>query len=193
MSVATRDSDTLRLIIIHVLPKPVVEHVQAIRTPICRRYRDSWALDYPPHITLRTGAEVPKSQVPEFVTTFEELLHGCKPFAIETLTARLDSMTYEGQTKSFLYLPVIKSAPLVQLNRHLLSCKEYRKSDRTAFDPHVTLFWGDLSRDEHQSLGCDLVNHPERFGESYRWQCDTVAFYRNNGRKWVPFHVFQLL
>jgi 2'-5' RNA ligase len=182
---------TIRLIIITVPPGNVAEHIQRLRKPICTTYQSPWALTYPPHVTLRTGVRVPEDRIAKFLKQFGALLDGRKPFPIRTEKTSWSTMEYEGKRKFFLYLPVIKDEPLVSLNRHLLTYKTYRKSDKMTFHPHVTLLWDNLTVDEQEEVKA-YVAHDARFHMGFEWICDNVSLYVQKQNIWVPFHVYPL-
>ena len=182
---------TIRLIIITVPSDEVIEHIQRLRKPICSTYQASWALTYPPHVTLRTGVRVSEDRIAKFLKQFGALLDDWKPFPIHTEKTSWSTMEYEGERKFFLYLRVIKDEPLASLNRHLLTYKAYRKSDKTSFHPHVTLLWDNLTAEEQEEVKA-YVARDARFQVSFEWMCDNVSLYVQEQDQWMPFHVYTL-
>jgi 2'-5' RNA ligase len=183
--------NTIRLIIITVLPDEIADLVQRLRTPLCKKYQALWALTYPPHITLRTGVRVPEDRLEEFLSEFATLIDGNRAFTIRTDKTRHRMMEYEGQQKFFLHLPVLQDDPLMELNRHLLTYQQYRKSDKTSFHPHVTLLWDNLTTEEQEEVKA-YVAQDTRFQVGFEWTCDNVSLYGQKQHTWVPFHIYPL-
>lgn len=184
--------NTTRLITITVPPQAVADEIQALREPLCRQYNALWALRYPPHLTLRTGLIVPNNKLDDVYQIFAEMVAETKPFTIHTGTPKYKYMSYEGEEHFFLYLPVDKARELCELNRRLLNFRNYRKSDKMDFDPHLTLLWGDLTDIERNNL-CQKVDagaHP--YDKIFSWECRFLSFYTQSGETWqleknVPF------
>jgi 2'-5' RNA ligase len=183
---------TIRLIIINVLPDHLCRLVNKIRKPICKAYGDEWALTYPPHVTLRTGVMAPCNIIDEFKSEFGKMLETCRPFAVKTQKARLINMAYEGESKVFLHYPVIKNAPLVDLNLYLLHYTRFRKSLKRRFNPHVTLFWGKLHSEKVKELGAMVSQGSKGMGLCHEWTLDNISLYVKKGAFWEPYHVYRL-
>lgn len=183
----------LRFIIIAVPPPGTAAEIQALREPLCRKYGALWALSYPPHVTLRTGAVVPEEKAGEFCDRFAATLAGVGAFAMRAGPARHGRMSYEGEEHFFLYLPVMLDQPLAELNRRLLSYTAYRKSVCTEFKPHLTLLWGDLPKAEESTLAAKADAGTPPFGTAWAWRCATVSLYCKKDGSWVPYRDFKLV
>lgn len=182
----------IRLIVIAVPPKPVADAITWFREPLCREYNDSWALSYPPHVTLRTGVLVPEREIGAFIHEFGETIDGQGSFMIQTDKVRVDTSVYEGQEKAFVYLPVIKDAGLFLLNRRLLTYTRYRKSPKQEFEPHVTLFLGNVPPEKIGDMKAQIANKATAFNFPWAWCCDNVSLYIKKNASWEPFHIFPL-
>lgn len=185
-------SELERLIIISVPPEGVVPQLQNVRVPLCEKYNAGWALRYPPHITLRTGLLLPEGMSEDVFARFAYICNDCHSFAIETLPAQSRMMSYEGEEHFFVYYPVVQNESLLALNRALLSYTDFRKSDKTSYHPHVTLFWGDVPGDEKTELTASISSGDDPWCRRFHWQCDNVCFYRYTGEKWIPVHRIDL-
>lgn len=181
----------IRLIIITVPPAEIVATIESLRTPICQKFQAPWALNYPPHITLRTGVLVPKVEIPECLEKFQSLLTHQTAFPISTEKVHFDTMEYENVKKSFLYYPVVKDHKLASLNQHLLSYRKYRKSEKTSFQPHVTLLWAHLSVEATQHIQ-SWIDQDLRYQSGFKWECDNVSLYIQDKQRWIPYHIFPL-
>jgi 2'-5' RNA ligase len=186
-----QNMNTIRLIIITVPPTDVAERIQATRVPVCQQYNALWSLNYPPHVTLRTGVRVPEERMDEFLDEFGVLLEGWSAFPIRTDGVSYSTMEYEGERKFFIYHPVIKDESLATFNRRLLSYTPYRKNEKTHFHPHVTLLWDTLEKQEQEEV-IALAEQAEHFEHSYEWTCDNVSLYVQDGSQWIPFHIYPL-
>jgi 2'-5' RNA ligase len=179
-----------RLIIINVPPLPVVEAIERLRKPLCRKFNDSWALSYPPHVTLRTGVLVPDTEMKHFLKEFRKLIDGQGSFMIRTGRIRLKSVTFERERKTFVYLPVIKDAELDELNRRLISYTPYRKSLKRKFEPHVTFFLGNRNSNPIEKIKRQIDQNEKVFNFLCAWRCDNVSLYIQKRTTWKPFHTF---
>ncbi len=133
-----------RLVIITVPPQPVADEIAALQQRLCSVGGSRAALAWPPHVTLRTGALVPPSELGAFVQGLGRALGDWQSFVIRT-----DGLWMEDSPRrdlgAFVGLRVKKDAALVDLNRRLLTYTPWRKSDRVSLEPHVTLAFDDLS------------------------------------------------
>jgi len=185
-------NEPIRLIIITVPPPAVAAELETLRRALCDRYRAPWALAYPPHVTLRTGVLVPPEAMPAFLGTFGTLFEEIQPFPIRTEAARCGHVDLEGRRQPFVFLPVIQDDSLRRLHRTLLAYRPYCKSDKTHFEPHLTLLCDELTPEDWQALQAEVRDAPQRFGKTYTWPCDNVALFVQDGPRWVPFHVYEL-
>jgi hypothetical protein len=127
-----------------------------------------------------------------FIGDFAALLSGQKAFPVKTRRARLSTMFYEGERKAFLHYPIIRDTPLLTLNQQLLSYTRYRKSRKRRFDPHLTLFWGRLSREETAVLKNRVSTGAGGLEEDHEWICDNVSLYVEKGAEWRPYHIYEI-
>jgi 2'-5' RNA ligase len=184
--------DGVRLIIITVPPPAVQAELAGLRA-ICSGVSQSHAAAaYPPHVTLRTGVIVPKDELEFFLDEFGGLLGGVGPFEIRTGEILFRTIPRDHGVVPIVALEIEPSAALVSLNARLLQYQPYRASDRTAFWPHLTLAFQDLSPEGRLRLEQYLAAGEELRSRRFAWHCDNVALYRQHGRRWQPHHVFRL-
>ncbi len=176
--------ETTRLIIITVAQPEVAKQIQNLRSPLCHRYSAPWALRYPPHITLRTGLIVPNNKLDEVFQTFTHIVDATQPFTIQTQTTAYSQMKYEDEEHFFIYQPVQETPALMSLNQQLLTYRDYRKSDKMTFYPHLTLFWGDIPKNEEAMLRIAIDCKKNGFSKTFSWQCNTFAFYQEKEDGW---------
>jgi 2'-5' RNA ligase len=177
-----------RFIIVSVLPDHAAEAVREIREPCCRLTGSREALAYPPHITLRTGVLVPPAEREKFIGEFEALTRGVQPFALRTngiLVGRLGGEYGDAPIACYKIAP---NEYLVALNRRLNRYTPYRKSNRTAFHPHVSLAYGDLTENGLREIGKFLEGNPALRDREVTWICDHVSLYVKKDEQWVNYH-----
>jgi 2'-5' RNA ligase len=186
------EADRIRLVIITVPPPEVAEAVEALRAPLCRMADSRAALAYPPHVTLRTGVRVPPASLDAFLAEFGRVVSGLAPFPVRT--EGIDFLTYgdEGREKYLVACRIAPTEPLRRLNRRLLAYRKWRKSDRTAFHPHMTLVFDDLSREDWLRLRTHIEAHPETYARTFDWTVDHVGLYERRGERWQPRAVLPL-
>lgn len=184
--------DALRLIIISVPPKEVFLSLEKTILKLSKLTGSVTASTYPPHITLRTGVDVPLNNLVSFVSEFSILLAGIKSFRVRTDKLIKEKMVIDNKNSFFIGYEIILDNFLYDLNNNLLSYTKFRKSDRTEFHPHLSLAYKDLTV-ESFSFVCDWIDkHPDFSPPNLSWIMDNVSLYQFNGQQWVPFRVFPL-
>lgn len=184
--------ERVRLIIITVPPPAVLVEISGLRA-ICSGIASSFAATaYPPHVTLRTGVIVPRVEMGTFLSSFDRLLEGVRPFEIRTEEIVFRAMPREEGVLPIVALEIEPSAKLLTLNARLLQYEPYRASGRTSFWPHLTLVFQDLSVAGRRRLERYLADREELRSRRFSWICDNVSLYRLRGRCWQPYHVSRL-
>ncbi|MFW5871049.1 MAG: 2'-5' RNA ligase family protein [Verrucomicrobiota bacterium] len=182
------NQERTRLVIISVLPDDAAEAVKAIRKPCCRRAGSREALSYPPHITLRTGVLVPPEKMEQFIGEFEALVHDVNPFDLKTSGILAGRLGGEYGNSPIACYEIAPSKALASLNARLNSYQPYRKSNRTAFHPHLSIAYGDLTEEGLVAIKRFLKEHPILPEREISWTCDNVSLYVKDGGQWVEFH-----
>jgi 2'-5' RNA ligase len=181
----------IRFAIITVPPPEVAGQIDALRRPLCELSNSYAALAYPPHVTLRTGVIVPQEAINDFLWEFGRLLDGWTPFMLRTDGLFSGSCRHADNDTRIVCYKVLRDEVLSRLNRRLLSYGKYRKSNRTHFDPHVTLVFDDLTRENFDRLSRHLGDDSEIRHMYFEWVCDNVSLYVKTGNRWEPFHVYR--
>lgn len=177
-----------RLVIISALPDNAAQAVRAIQERCCGVAGSREALAYPPHITLRTGVLVPPEEMDKFIGGFTDLVRDVAAFELRTsgiLTGRLGGEY--GQAPIVCY-QIASSEALASLNAQLNSYQPYRKSNRMAFHPHLSIAYGDLTEEGLIAIKRFLQEHPVLRQREIKWICDNVSLYVKEGGQWVEFH-----
>jgi len=178
-----------RLVIITVPPQPLAGEIARLQRRLSGIGGSTAALAWPPHITLRTGALVPNSELEAFVQGLGSALGSWEPFTI-----RADGLWSEAGPRpdlgAFVGYRIVGDAALWLLNRRLLAYTPWRKSNRLTFEPHLTLAFDDLSAEGHERICSWLKTHSHDVPTRFEWVCAHFGLYALAGRKWQPFHVY---
>jgi 2'-5' RNA ligase len=85
-----------------------------------------------------------------------------------------------------------KEKPLLALNKKLLSYRKYRKSNRTRFEPHLTIAYKDLTFEGCDKILHHIANRRELQESAFSWICDHAGLYVEKIGRWEPYHIFSL-
>jgi 2'-5' RNA ligase len=182
----------VRFILITVPPLEVAVELEAVREELNRLAGSCAALNYPPHVTLRTGFLVPEEEIPNFLYEFRRCFDGEKAFHIRTDGIYCGLYEQDNGSQYIVCYRIKKEEGLLRLNKTLLSYRKYRKSDRTLFDPHLTIAYEDLSFEGFERLRHDIENRPELRRRQFSWKCDNAGLYLKNGDRWELYRIFSL-
>ena len=177
----------VRFIIISALQPEIAGRFDVARQQVCAVGGSSSALAYPPHVTLRTGTLVPSEKVDSFIADFGRTAGMWVPFPVRTDGFLFTSYTDGPALKYLIAYKVHKGAALAGLNERLLTYKPWRATDRTSFEPHLTLAFDDLGLDGYLRAKDWLNENPDALPESFEWPCDNVGLYRQEGGLWTLF------
>lgn len=183
----------IRFIIINVPQSPLKEQLSNLMVQLRDEGKTYTAVTYPPHVTLRTGAIVPEKEINTFLKGFESHLHGWSPFSIELDGIHSDTYRSEGAEKRIVYYKIKPNNELNRLNEKLLKYKPFIKSNPSAFHPHLSLAYDDLSSQGHSRIKRLMADNPNLLPSGTSWICDTVSLYFKPADCWIPFHEFETL
>ena len=184
--------ETIRFVIITVPPVKIQKEINKFRKEMSKCGNTFEALTYPPHITLRTGAVVPKENLDIFFEGFERhIFDTVNPFIIET--QGIEGGTYlSGEEKKYYYYYKIKlSEKLDKLNKNLLQYDLYKKSNKTQFMPHITMAFDDLTIEEFNNIKKEMYDKIKS-APNYSWTFNNIGFYYFNGYSWKAYKNFKL-
>ena len=180
--------ESRRYIIISETPDRISGLLESIRHHMAGEYGSVSALEYPPHITLRTGVVVPMDKRDIVFDSFRRLTYGSGPFSVRT-----DGLIFSEYAKG-KYLAgysMAKDEALMRFNELLLTYREYRKSDKVDFQPHLTLLFDDLTKENFKNCRDSLTSkHCELPG--LQWELEEYGFYYYVRGKWVPEEIIRL-
>jgi len=128
----------IRFIIIGVLPEPLRWEITEISEEFFNMSGSQTALTYPPHVTLRTGAIVPVSEIENYIEGFRKTVEIFRNKNLEKSLINISTPDWvdyrENEINKHLILYFIeKSKWLMELNKTLLEYKKYIKSNKTDF------------------------------------------------------------
>jgi 2'-5' RNA ligase len=185
-------SEPVRFIIITTPPGDISGLIIEARRLVNEIGACTSALEYPPHVTLRTGALVPEPLASKFVHAFAAVIGRWNPFPIRTEALWRTSYTDRDREKYLVGYRVRKDAPLAELNERLLRCTTWRASDRLHFEPHLTLAFDDLDLDGYVRISHWLDENSRSLPEGFEWRCDNVGLYQREGKSWTPYKVWRM-
>ena len=115
-----------------------------------------------PHITLRTGVIVPETALSDFIIEFGRLLNGERAFPVCTEGIFCGTYEQDNGPRPIVCYRIRKERPLLALNKKLLSYHKFRQSDRTCFEPHLTIAYEDLTFEGFATIQHHLATRNER-------------------------------
>jgi len=178
-------SDAVRFVIITALPQPAAAAFDQARRAACRVGRCRAALVYPPHVTLRTGALVPRESVDSFLRELGETVGEWDPFPLQTKGLLFTTYSEGEARKNLVGYEIEKDRALMELNARLLRHETWRASNRLGFQPHITLAFDDLTEEGAKSIREWLDQSPDALPSGFQWTCDNVGVYRRVGGLWT--------
>lgn len=181
------NEDSVRFIIITVPPDDVGREIDRFRRRVSEVGNTREALAYPPHVTMRTGAIVPRGEVDSFADRFVQHLTGIQPFRVETDTLHQSAYVSGDETRYFVGYGIDRSLELIALHRRLLELVEYRKSADRSFNPHLTIAFHDLSSEGAARVARWIEDSVDSVPVGFSWTCDNVGVYRLLGGRWELF------
>ncbi|MBN2509693.1 MAG: 2'-5' RNA ligase family protein [Spirochaetales bacterium] len=180
--------ESRRYVLITEVPSHIAEIITPVREEMARLFSSYAALAYPPHITLRTGLIVPAQARAGVFEHFAALTKDFGSLPVET-----DGIMHAeyAPRKYLVAYRIKKTKQLCDFHDVLLSYTAYRKSDRTDFEPHMTLLFDDLAKDScEQAL--DHIHENEKNFPQLRWQLSEYGLYYLEGRRWKPEVIYPL-
>lgn len=177
------DSPT-RLIIISILPEPIAAELRCLMDTFGDAAASRVAREYPPHVTLRTGALVPNAELKSYVDGFRDHLDPIRPFVLETEGFVHETYDAGGAKKHFFGYTVKKSPPLMGLHTHLLAYDRYIKQGASSFWPHLSIAYGDVTDEGARAVEKRLQSDPTVIPDSFFWECSGVSLYHRVDATW---------
>ncbi len=175
-----------RFILITIPPPETAAAIDAVRWPLNMAAASRAALAYPPHVTLRTGFLVPDEAVNLFLTDFSRWAVAAAPAKVRTCGLYCGTYAQDEGPRRIICYRVAEEQSLLALNRHLLGFAAYRKSNRTAFWPHLTLAYEDLTEEGYTAACRWLDAHPETAQQIHVWLCDRIWLFEQESNYWWP-------
>jgi 2'-5' RNA ligase len=177
---------SLRFVITTVLSGRAGEMVEAARREATRLTGSRAALAWPPHVTLRTGAEVPEPHAGEFVEAMGQALGAWRPFRLATTGIVHERYGAEdGTMRNLVAWSVVLDSPLHDLHRRLLSCGLWQRRPQPTFAPHLTLAFDDLDDAGAARLMAAVEWRAHLFPNRLAWICDNVCLHLREGERWI--------
>ena len=184
------ESKTKRYIIITTPPEPISRELTVLINKLAAIGNTITAKQYPPHITLRTGVNIPEHKRDFFFQDFKKVTDELPAFSVKTQGIDIISYIDNGKTRYLIYYKIEKSREILYTNKKLLSYSLFKKSNKTRFHPHMSLAYNDIDKTGLSRIKSYLKNNNYR--KDFCWLCDNVGFYYEENGKWLPYHIFTL-
>lgn len=178
------EPDIVRLVLISVPPEPVLGELAALTAALAAVSGARVATAYPPHVTLRTGALVPRDRLEDFA-------HGFAAWCAATpaCTIRTAGVLRLTSPAPFVGLAITADDDLLDRHRRLLAYAPWRKGLQPVFQPHLSLAYDDLAPEALPAVDAVLARWPLR---PWSWRCDRVGCYSRSDGRWVPWREMAL-
>jgi 2'-5' RNA ligase len=173
---------SIRFVIISVLPEPLRSEITQISQDFFQMTGSKTALTYPPHITLRTGAIVPVQELDNYVDGLKKTVELFRNKNVEKDFLKISEPYWvdyeENDTIKHLVLYFVqKSLWLIELNKTLLGYKDFIKSNKVDFQPHISLAYDDLNDDNFEELKIHIIKNKQKFQKNVSFVISEVSLY----------------
>ncbi|MGA2141370.1 MAG: hypothetical protein ABSG94_03010 [Brevinematales bacterium] len=112
---------------------------------------------------------------------------------MKTEGLRAFSYWEEENQKYIILYSVRKSQALADLNKRLLGYERYKKSNKTVFQPHISLLYGDVDRESFETAKLFVGERPEIFDRFFSFDLDNISILaQDSSGAWSLFHRYEL-
>ena len=157
-------------VVMIIPPEPILSELEELMKELNSFFNTSKALDYKPHITLKSLGKINESELEKIKQELEHVARTTKPFLIE-----LENLRFYGSREDIpgIYISINKSEKLLELHKKLvLSLKKYSdRKDRSYkemgnYFPHLTLVADDIKPEDLERAKRMKINYPKKFETS---------------------------
>jgi 2'-5' RNA ligase len=190
-----QDEGLIRLVIVAIPGGAVHDELFGLMKTLCTLTGSRTAVTFPPHMTLRTGVMVPVNETGTFIREFGRIIEKEKAIRSGIKTEGLRAFSYwEEENQKFIILySVRKSQALADLNKRLLGYERYKKSNKTVFQPHISLLYGDVDREAFETAKLFVSERPEVFDRGFSFDLDNITILSQaDCGEWSLFHKYEL-
>jgi hypothetical protein len=167
-------------IIATLFPEKVNKEINKLKREISKLGPKS-ELDWPPHLVLRGGFDVPRNQMSELIFGFNRFKKDIKPFKIKMEGFEfIENISEDLWIKSSfsISIKVIKSKELDNLNVKLNEFKLFSESGEEIYTPRVVLANEDLDKSSFERIKTFLKD--KKFNRSVDLNNITFILNKNN-------------
>lgn len=190
-----QDEGLQRLVIVAIPGGAVHDELYGLMKTLSSLTGSRTAITYPPHMTLRTGVMVPEKETGTFIREFGRIIEKERAITSGVKTEGLRAFSYweEENQKYIILYSVRKSQALADLNKRLLGYEMYKKSNKTVFQPHISLLYGDVDREAFETAKLFVGERPEIFDRGFSFDLDNISILsQESGGEWALFHKYEL-
>jgi 2'-5' RNA ligase len=181
-----------RFIIINVIPQPFYNVAFDMMKRCGINGNSKTALSYPPHLTLRTGVILENQNIPGFIKEFGEVVSLQGPLEVKINGIMTTDHFQDEENNYIAYYNVEKTEKLVNLNNLLLTYHKYKKSYKTDFQPHISICYGDLTRENYNRVASYINTNDSIKNFKTSYILENVCLYINKYGHWEEYHRYNL-
>ncbi|MDC7218774.1 MAG: 2'-5' RNA ligase family protein [Spirochaetales bacterium] len=179
---------TKRLIIISLPPPELFLEIKKVQEKISFKTGAREAVLYPPHITLRTGALIPEGEIGRYIRGLEAHLANREPFQVKVKALEFFEYLHKDAPAFFTGFTLEKEGCLAAFHDYLWDYDLYAKSVRKNYEPHLSLAYKDLLKEDFLNLRDNLKSElPEILNPPFFWVLDNLWLYHFTGEKWEAY------
>jgi 2'-5' RNA ligase len=150
------------------------------------------ALTYPPHMTLRTGVILENENISGFISEFGEIVNKQSPVEVKINGIKTTDHFQDEKNNYIAYYNAEKNEKLASLNNALLSYHKYKKSSKKNFQPHISICYGDLTRETFGKVESFLDQNKNIKNIKTSYILDNVSLYTNKEGLWEEYYRYNL-
>lgn len=184
--------ESVRFVIINVTPAALSARLRPTMERVGEIGESRTALAYPPHVTLRTGAIVPRGQIDSWLEGFREHAAGLEPVTMRTNGFAHTTYQSGGEARHFFGYTMEPTAELLHAHRRLLAYEPYRKSNQDSYWPHLSVAYHDVTDEGAARIEALLAAEPELLPRALEWRCTEAGLYHQVGERWVEWTTISL-
>jgi hypothetical protein len=183
-----------RLLILSLVPETHSGRVDNIRRILCNESNSYASLQFPPHITL-AHIKIPDgglgSALKE-IETISEKLRNC-----EVQVTGIDYHVYQergkeqGKEKYTVRYAIEPNPQLVEVHQELKGLNDLNKSTLGGSRHHITLVFGDLTKENYIHLQQYILEHKE-LERKFSYTCDNLSVLVRDKGPWEIIRKFKV-
>ncbi len=179
-----------RLLIISTVPDKYLKRIDNIRKLLRNESNSKAALQFPPHITL-AHIRIPEGELESYLKKIETMSRGLE--GCEVMVSGIDYHVYQerGKEKYTIRFAVEPNPQLVKVHQELKGLNDLNKSTLGGSRHHITLVFGDLTKEDYIHLQQYILEHKE-LEKEFSYTCDNLSVLARNKGPWEIIRRFEV-